>query len=223
MAEQTLTLSSSKHFTKIYSTTELKNSSSTRQGWYAGYPSPAVGVIRFNGLTNVNWKTKSIKSITLTLTHGGSGRYGVNKTFGFYGSNLQKNSDTTTYGHEWISGREALGEFTKNCPKNSDVVLSLPSENAAMLANIEAYLKSGSVDTFCLYMNEDTKDGGASYSANYLEVTSATITIVYEDAALMNYCVNGKWVKCTPHYGTNSEWKICIPYYGSDGKWNITS
>lgn len=220
MAEKTLTFESSAHFTKIYSTTELKNASSTRQGFYAGYPSPAVGVMRFSGLADVNWKTKSIISIKAILHNGASGRYNVTKTFGLYGSNLQKDSDTTTYGHEWIDGQEVLGEFDLYCTRDTDLTLSLPNDNASLLANIETYLKSGSVDTFCLYMNETEKDGGANYSANYLEVTDASLTITFDDAiSTFNYGVDDEWKPCMVYYGINGEWVPCTYWYGKNGEW----
>lgn len=220
MAEQTLTFNSSAHFTKIYSTTELKNDSRTRQGFYAGYPSPAVGVMRFSGLADVNWKTKSIKRIEAILHNGTSGRYNVTKTFGLYGSNLQKDSDTTTYGYEWIDGQEVLGEFDLYCARDTDLTLSLPNDNASLLANIETYLKSGPVDTFCLYMNETEKDGGANYSANYLEVTDASLTITFDDAtSTVKYRKNGEWIPSVLYYGKDGQWIPCMLYYGKDGQW----
>ena len=220
MAEKTLTFSSTELFTKIYSTTELKESDEAKQGFYNGYASPAVGVIRFDGLADIKWKTKSIRSIDIVLHHAAGGTYGRNKTFGLYRSRKQSQSaDSTSYGYEWL-GEQSIGQFTLYCPRDSDISLSLPEDNSTLLTSIEEYLQSGAVDTFCLYMNE-TDIGNGNYTANYLAISSMTLTITFDDISSsgVKYGLNGEWKSCIVNYGINNTWQPCKVWYGLNNEW----
>lgn len=220
MAEKTLTFSSTELFTKIYSTTELKETDTAKQGFYDGYASPAVGVIRFDGLADINWKTKSIRSIGIVFHHAVGGTYGTNKTFGLHRSKKQSQSaDSTSYGYEWL-GEQSIGEFTLYCSRDSDVGVILPDYSSTILTNIEEYLRSGAVDTFCLYMNE-TDIGNGSYTANYLAVSSMTLAIVFEDISSsgVKYGLNGEWKSCIVNYGINNTWQPCKVWYGLNNEW----
>ena len=61
--------------------------------------------------------------------------------------------------------------------------------------------------------------GSTRYSTDYLRITSATITVWYEDDAYLWYGDNGEWVKCAVYYGAGDEWHQCVPYFGQDRFW----
>lgn len=208
--------SASSLVTKSYGSKSTISTEDARQGRYETHSYLCVGIIRFSTLTKIDWSTKVIKNISLTLTHGSSGRYnGTNKTFRFWPSNYQVSNDTSVKGSAFISGQAALGSVAKACKRNTDVSISLPADNQALFDNLVTYLKSGSVNTICIYINESLS---GEYTANYLQVTAASITIEYEDAVVY-FGVDGEWVPCLVYYGQNDVWEQTIPYYGNGESW----
>ena len=71
------------------------------------------------------------------------------------------------------------------------------------------------MNTFCLYINESLS---GEYTANYLQVTEASIYIEYEDAVVY-FGVDGAWKPCLVFFGQDGAWKQTIPYFGVDGTW----
>lgn len=202
--------------TKVYSSKSTISKVDARQGRYQSHSSLCVGIIQFEDLTSIDWSTKVIKAITLTLKHGASGRYdGKEKTFQFWPSNYQVSNDKTVNGSAFISGKSALGSIAKSCRKNTNVTITLPADNQVLFDNLATYLKSGAVNTICLYINESLS---GEYTANYLQVTAGSIYIEYEDAVVY-FGTDGAWVPCLVFFGQNNEWKQTIPYFGTDGSW----
>ena len=216
-------------YTKQYKTTEYKSTNSARQGYYSGYSDGNfVGIIGFSKITSISWSNKSIKKIVLTLKHGDSGLYGVNKTFILWQS-LYQTKDHSSWssltGGNFIAGSDSvkIGDLTALCQADAEVTFTFSAtENSDIFNKFSTALKSN-VDTFCLYDSSTTLADGKEYSANYLEVTTPTITIEYDEGGIVYYGKDGEWKPCLVYYGTSSGWQQVIPYYGTNNGWQQLS
>lgn len=216
-----VTFSTSKLLTRYYSSALTQDGGAARQGStnYNSNADKLVGLISFSGLEKINWKSKAILSVTLSLKHGTAGTYG-SKTFFFWPSNLQ-NDDTISNkkGLEFIQNLTALGSITtQETPQNSWITFNLSSNsNSNLFTKFVNYLQTNEKNSICLYADEIV-DSNKDYSANYLAVVEGSITINYEEAIV--YCgINKKWQPCLVFYGINEQWQQMIPYYGLEGKW----
>ena len=132
-----------------------------------------VGVICFSGMSLTN---KVITGITLTVKSAAAG-YGAGSTKTVY---LRK-ATHQNYIWEGVTGAgyagDELGTFSGSFYNNTTTnVIS-----GALLTAMGAYISQGN-NTFTIY-NPSPSASSQGYSTNYLQWTSVTITVTYEEAS----------------------------------------
>lgn len=219
---------------KQYKNNYYYNSESgvARQGFYKGWnDGPLVGIIGFNNLSSIKWANKAIQKITITLTHGEAGIFDnvTPKPFVFWGTKYNIGNWKDIFGYQLI-GKESTADNNENnllgtvevpCEKNKPVNFIFSNlENPTLFQKIVSFLKQNNNDTFCLYDKSTEMYGSKDFTLSYLAITSASITIIYEEGTV-RYGINDEWKQCLVYYGNNGQWQQVIPYYGKDNKWNL--
>lgn len=182
------------------------------QGAYQGTTAAKsrVGVMVFNGAGAL--KGKIIQSITLTITCSGAGSGSSTKKLTFHKAKYQS-LNTGVSGSAQVG--DTLGTLTGKFYSNTVTHTLNESTNAALFTAMKAYFEAGN-SALVLYNGETSSSSG--YSTNYARVTSCTLTVTYIDAVVW-YCDNGTWKRCTVWYRTGGAWQQVIPYYNSGGTW----
>ena len=130
-----------------------------------------VGIVHFAGLSLAN---KIVTGVQLTVTASNAG-YGTGtiKTVYLCKSNYQAASQTGATGFDYAG--DSLGTFSGTFWGNT----SSYTLSGSLLANVAAYLQAGN-NTFCLF-NPFPYASPQGYSYNYLQWTSCTMTVTYEE------------------------------------------
>ena len=188
------------------------SSSGACQGAYQGTTAAKsrVGVMVFNGAGAL--KGKLIQSIALTITCSGAGSGSSSKKLTFCKANYQS-LNTSVRGSAQVGA--TMGTLTGKFYSNTVTHTLNESTNAALFAAMKAYFEAGN-SALVLYNGETSSSSG--YSSNYARVTSCTLTVTYIDAVVW-YCDNGTWKRCTVWYRTGGAWQQVVPYYNSGGTW----
>lgn len=144
------------------------------QGVYGG-GYPRVGAMLFPTIGNVDWSRQIINSIQLRLTFMSAGS-NTGKTIGLYRGT--KNSISGT-GQSMIGSE--IGSFSSNgnAYNATRTIVFSNSSNATVFTNLVSWLTSSPISTLVIYRDEP--DGG-DWSANYLKISSASITVDYDPA-----------------------------------------
>lgn len=130
-----------------------------------------VGIVHFAGLSLAN---KIVTGVQLTVTSNNAGYgAGTTKTVYLCKSNYQAASQTGATGYDYVGA--SLGTFTGSFWGNTTSYIL----TGTLLANIAAYLQAGN-NTFCLY-NPYPYSSPQGYSYNYLQWSSCTMTVTYEE------------------------------------------
>lgn len=145
------------------------------QGTYGSSGAPRAGAMLFSTLRPVDWSAQSISRIRLALSFGGAG-YNREKTIGLYGGARSALSGTGTSMLGAAIGSVPTGASAYN--GDAKIVFS-PSVNAAAFENFVDFLRSGTQNALAVYVSETTNQ---SYSANYLQITAASVEVTYEPA-----------------------------------------
>lgn len=160
-----------------------------------------VGIMLFTKLSENNWKTKSIKSISFNFYATRSGN------FSLYQCKDKKELSTGKKG-SYYQG-ELIGTL-EHISGDNNFTFSKTS-NDEIFSNLVQYLQSAdSVQNICISDKGQTD--------KIYRITTITISIEY-DEGLVYYGVGGKWQPCLVYYGINGKWQQVIPYYGVNGKW----
>lgn len=143
------------------------------QGVYSG-GYPRVGAMRFATVHQIDWREQVISEIRLIASFtAAGGNYA--KTLGLYRATRSGIGGT---------GNGMIGQYlgstgTNGAAYNATRTMYFNANSQpALFANLVAWLQSMSVDTLALYMGDGSPSG--SYSANYLQITAATLSIDYE-------------------------------------------
>lgn len=145
------------------------------QGRY-GSQGPRTGVMRFPTLRSVDWPNQAISKIVLKLTFDKVGTSAA-KTISLYRG--AKNTISGTGAQMRGESIGSIGTGGAAYSATNTVILS-ESSNASAFANLVDWLKNGATDTLVMYTGEASTNVG--WSANYLRVTSAQMTVEYEIA-----------------------------------------
>ena len=186
------------------------------QGTYAGadttMPYPRVGLIHFNEAGST-LEGKDISSITITTVPGASG-YGNDtyKTLYIYESNYQY-IDQSIPPANYIGN--ALGTIYGSFYRNTSTFVLSPDSNSEVFSALKSYFESGN-SQICIFVDEDII---SDYSANYLCVTSVSITIEYSEGGCVRIWNGTEWVKYIPHIWDGSKWVKYSPYIWDGSKW----
>lgn len=183
------------------------------QGAYQGTSASAsrVGVMVFSN-AGTTLRGKVIKSITFSITCSGAGSGSNSKVLTFHRANYQS-LQTGITGAAQVGN--TLGTLTGKFYSNTTSHTLSASSNAAFFAALKAYLAEGN-SALVLYNGETSSSSG--YSTNYARVTSITISVTYEAAAVW-YRNGDTWVRCAVYYCDNGTWVQVVPYYNSGGTW----
>ena len=132
-----------------------------------------VGIVHFSGMALTN---KIITGISFTVTSSKAG-YGTNhsKTVYVRKSNYQAASKSGVTGLDYTG--EALGTFTGVFYGNTTTC----AITGTLLQNLATYFSQGN-NTITLY-NPSPSATSHGYSRNYLQWSSCTITVTYEEAS----------------------------------------
>ena len=199
-----------------------------RQGYASSDTSGYNGRVGFMIFTNAGstLQGKAISNITLAITTNTAGlNIGTTgtKTITFKKSlrqtipdNFVSSTNKGTVGSTIIG--DTLGSLTDNFYNNTKTITLNASTNATLFTNLSKYLTDGN-SMVLIHSGETAVASGASYSSNYLAITSITITVTYDDAAFIWYNDNGTWVKCAVWYKDNGTWVKVQPYYKDNGTW----
>ena len=189
------------------------SSSGACQGAYQGTTASAsrVGVMVFTN-AGTTLKGKVIQSITFSITCSSAGSGSSSKVLTFHKANYQS-LQTGITGSAQVG--DTLGTLTGKFYGNTTSHTLSASSNAAFFAALKAYLAGGN-SALVLYNGETSTSSG--YSTNYARVTSITISVIYEAAAVW-YNNNGTWVQCAVYYCNGGTWVQVAPYYNSGGTW----
>lgn len=143
------------------------------QGVYSG-GYPRVGAMRFATVHQIDWREQVISEIRLVASFAvAGGNYA--KTLGLYRATRSGIGGT---------GNGIIGQYLGSTGTNGAAYNAMrtmyfnANSQPALFANLVAWLQSMSVDTLALYMGDGSPSG--SYSANYLQITAATLSIDYE-------------------------------------------
>lgn len=144
------------------------------QGIYGG-GNPRVGAMNFPTIRNVDWSRQIVNSIQLRLTFMAAGS-NMGKTVYLYQGAKSSISGT---GQSMIG--TSMGSFSSNGNAyNATRTISFSSSsNASIFTNLVSWLTSGAATTLVIYRDE--ADGG-DWSANYLKISAASITVDYYPA-----------------------------------------
>lgn len=157
-------------------------------------------------------KGKVIQSIALSITCSSAGSGSSSKVLTFRKANYQS-LQTGITGSAQVG--DYLGTLTGKFYGNTVTHYLTPQTNSELYYALREYLKAGNC-TVVLYNGETSSS--SSYSTNYARVTSITITVYYDTAAVW-YNNNGNWVQCLVYYCINGTWVQVTPYYNSGGTW----
>lgn len=181
-----------------------------------------VGFMIFTGAGST-LSGKTITNITLEIKTNNSGINIGTKTITFKKSlrqtipdNYTSSSKKGTVGSTIVG--DTLGSLTDNFYNNTKTITLNSSTNATLFNNLAKYFSDGN-SMVLVHSGETAVAPGASYSSNYLAITSITITVTYEDAAFVYYRNNGAWVKCLVYYRNNGAWTQVNPHYRNNGSW----
>lgn len=170
-----------------------------------------VGVIAFPQ-AGAALKNTSIKSITLEMVASAAG-YGVDvdKVLTIRESNIQeldKSISSTTY------VGDLLGTITGAFHGNTVMYTLTESSHKELFSGLRQYFEDGNS---CLVLyNGEYVGGTASFSENYLALSSVTITVEYTDDYVY-YNDNGTPVKCAVYYNNRGSAVRCAVYYNNGG------
>lgn len=199
-----------------------------RQGYASSDTSSYKGRVGFMIFTGAGstLSGKTITNITLDITTNNSGiNIGTTgtKTITFKKSlrqtipdNYVSSSKKGTVGSTIVG--DTLGSLTENFYNNTKTITLNSSTNATLFSNLAKYFSDGN-SMVLVHSGETAVASGASYSSNYLVITSIKITVTYEDAAFVYYRNNGAWVKCLVYYRNNGAWAQVNPHYRNNGSW----
>lgn len=165
----TVSYTASMRTRKSTSSSNFKSSAASQEFYEDTYN--FVGIVNFPGLSLVN---KVITGISLKVSSAQAG-YGAGSTKTVYvrRSNYQAASQSGVTGLNYCGA--ALGTFTGSFYGNTTTY----SFSGDLLTNLASYFAEGA-NTFCLY-NPSPVKSSQGYSKNYLQWSSATITITYEE------------------------------------------
>lgn len=165
----TVSYAASMRTRKRTSSSNYKSSAASQEYYTDDYN--FVGIVHFAGLNLLN---KVITGISLRVTSAQAGYgAGTTKTVYMRKSRYQAASQSGVTGGSYYG--DALGTFTGSFYGNTTGY----NLSGSLLQNMAAYFEAGN-NTICLF-NPNPQRSSQGYSKNYLQWTSATITVTYEE------------------------------------------
>lgn len=171
----------------------------TKQGSYdAG--EVRLGAFLFSNLrSTVKWAHAKISKITLTLKYD---KAGGNREKTLY---MYRGTQKSLTGTGNAMKGTAIGTVSTN-GKAYDATRTITfdaSTNAAAFANLAAWLTDDESLTLVLYRNESSESG--TYSANYLQISAATMTVEYSTSPFYVY-KDGAWINTETQVYKSDAW-----------------
>lgn len=173
-----------------------------------------IGVMVFNNV-GTDMSGKNITNIQLQFVCAGSGYDSASKVLSLY-SARRAGLVTGITGEQQIG--TALGTLTGRFYNTTLTFQLNSSTNSSLYTNLRNFILGGGYTLAC-YSGETSKGGSHNYSYNYLKITSATMTVTYDDAAPIKYYDGSAWKDCYAYYYDGSAWKLCDPYYYDGSAW----
>lgn len=155
-------------------------SSQASQGAYGQYGESRVGAMIFGGLrSGINWPIMEVKEVQLAMTFSRAGWTGT-KTLGLYATTRSSVGGT---GGSMLGTN--LGQVSCGAAYDATRTVVINSTTyPAVFAKIADWIENGSTTGLALYINESV-GSGTSWSANYLKITWARLTVIYDTRGSM--------------------------------------
>ena len=180
-----------------------------------------IGIIVFSGAGSA-LKGKSISSISLKLTFGeaGSSSSSTTKTLKIYQSNYQTINTSKYDPTDYLNTNNTLGTLETKGYGNTDTFTLSSSSNSSLFSKLASYLTNGNS---AIVIYNDSNPSSNSYSKAYLQITSATITVTYNELGVV-YIDNGTTFEAYQVYIDNgSSWDLYAPYIDNGSSWDSCS
>ena len=166
------------------------------QGAYGSYASGTSqrGRCTFSGLSSFDLTKYKITSFSITFTFSAAGGNYAKTMVLFFNSGADSNYQITN-------------KQTSGAAYNATKTLTYSDESD--ITKLENAIKAG--NNYLTSYNGETKSGGSGYSSNYCIMTSASLTINYENIGFGHV-----------YDSSSSSWKTCPiwVYKTSDSKWH---